>query len=334
MKKKFLSVVPKFLSFALVFCAAHVPAHAAGEGRAATFPELKDSVYIYGDKITKKDLAGKVVLWEYWGINCGPCKASFPHLQSLYRKYGAHERFVIVGSHMQGPSPQIVPFLKDNGITFPIYQWVRIPEAPGAGFLPYGVLIGADGKIIKADHPNQLYPLIDDAMKKFDRGQPIFPGKDFPRYKSVAGTLVYGGKNLEGKIEPLRAKTDDEAKALCAAFDRWTKNEFRILKKLLKANPIDGLAFYEELKEALPVASKEFAGKIAELKKDKNIAKLADIRKKVEIFEQRKAQGKKISGSSVNSMKRSLDSCLKSADDNVKNAARNLSSRLDALTKK
>ena len=46
---------------------------------------LSDSSYITGPKITDKDLRGKVVLIEFWGLNCPPCRASLPHMQELYQ---------------------------------------------------------------------------------------------------------------------------------------------------------------------------------------------------------------------------------------------------------
>src|SRR5450755_741832 len=35
------------------------------------------------------DLKGKVVLVDFWGTFCEPCKKSFPKLQDLYTKYSA-----------------------------------------------------------------------------------------------------------------------------------------------------------------------------------------------------------------------------------------------------
>jgi cytochrome c biogenesis protein CcmG/thiol:disulfide interchange protein DsbE len=40
-------------------------------------------------KVTLEDLLGKVVLLDFWGTFCEPCKKSFPRLQDLNAKYGA-----------------------------------------------------------------------------------------------------------------------------------------------------------------------------------------------------------------------------------------------------
>jgi len=39
-------------------------------------------------KVSLDSLHGKVVLLDFWGTFCEPCKKSFPKLQDLYTKYG------------------------------------------------------------------------------------------------------------------------------------------------------------------------------------------------------------------------------------------------------
>jgi peroxiredoxin len=40
-------------------------------------------------KVVLSDLRGKVVLVDFWGTFCEPCKKSFPKLQDLHAKYAA-----------------------------------------------------------------------------------------------------------------------------------------------------------------------------------------------------------------------------------------------------
>lgn len=332
--KKLLRIFFAFAASSALFCG--VPAVAAPEGATATYAGLDDASHISGPKVSAASLKGKVVLWEYWGLQCPPCLAAMPHLQALYKKYGARGHFVVIGSHVQLKSPAVEKYVREKGITFPIYQWAAVSEAPvaAAGAIPYSVLIGADGKIVKAGVPQKIYDAVETEMKKVSKGYPIFPDFKASRYKSVADSLVYGGKNLEGKVAALAGKNDDEAKSLAKAFSRWKKGELAALKKLLTEDPLAALDIYDELKESLPESTKEFAAQVAEIRKDKMFAAVADLRKKADKLEQKKSAGKKVSESEVASLKKKLSPLLADSRESVRNAAKDLDSRLSALQKK
>lgn len=140
-----------------------VPAflHAAenGNGAKVTYPSFDEGSHLHGPKVKASDLKGKVVFFEYWGINCPPCIASMPHLQELQDKFQS-KGFTVVGSHRQGLTPRVKQFLEEKKITFPVYQGLDIPAASCPGGLPHAVLIGANGKVVAKGHPTQLYDLV------------------------------------------------------------------------------------------------------------------------------------------------------------------------------
>lgn len=329
-----MKIFPRPLAVLAFFLLSGVFASAVSTGVPATYKGLVDSSYVSGPKIDPASLKGKVVLWEYWGLQCPPCLAAMPHLQELYRKHGARGRFVVVGSHVQLFSPAVAQYVRDKGITFPIYQWAGVNEAPLTGPIPYSVLIGADGKIVMADSPTKVYAAVEAEMKKFSAGRPIFPDFKTTRYKAVADSLVYGGKNLEGKIAAIAEKKDAEAKALVKAFSRWAKEELAALERLFQSDPLAALEFYDEIKESLPEGAKEFSAKAAELRKDKAYVAIVELRKKTEKLEKKKSGGKKVSDKEVAALKKKLAALSSESGAPFGNAARELETRLDALLKK
>jgi thiol-disulfide isomerase/thioredoxin len=71
-----------------------------------------------------RNLRGKVVLVDFWGIDCGPCKKAFPHVLEMQRKYGADGLAVVsVAIRLNEDSPmdkergRVLKFLQDHNAT-------------------------------------------------------------------------------------------------------------------------------------------------------------------------------------------------------------------------
>lgn len=325
-----------FTLFAIAFswCGAFVPVFADEPILVNAYNEFSDSAHISGPELKAKSLKGKVVLWEYWGLQCPPCRASMPHLQEIYEKYARRGRLVVVASHVQGASPRVKTYLDEQGLTFPVYQHASIPGVSIPGGIPFTVLIGADGKVIAKGSPRKVFEQVEKVMKKIPKNEPLFPDFKAVRYKSVHAALVSGGVNLESKINSIRAKEDDEAKELCGLFDEWAKNEIRDLKFLLKEKSFESVPAYDALKKSLPEAVKPLAAKVDAIRKDRAYIALADLSKKTEALELRKEKGRKVSEKSVKSLQEKLIPFVESDRKPVKDAAILVRIRLNALLPK
>jgi cytochrome c biogenesis protein CcmG, thiol:disulfide interchange protein DsbE len=71
--------------------------------------------------IALKELRGKVVLVDFWGTFCTPCKSSFPKLQALHAKYGGSGLQVVGISEDEAEDKAKIPaFASTYGAKFPI----------------------------------------------------------------------------------------------------------------------------------------------------------------------------------------------------------------------
>jgi peroxiredoxin len=64
--------------------------------------------------ISLKELRGNVVLLDFWGTFCEPCKKSFPKLQQLNRKYAATGLHVIGISEDEDDDKDKIPGFADT----------------------------------------------------------------------------------------------------------------------------------------------------------------------------------------------------------------------------
>lgn len=76
---------------------------------------LKD---LAGKPIDPKDLAGKVVIVDFWASWCAPCKQELPALEALYKKYKA-KGLVVLGVSVDNELANATALAKSLKLTFP-----------------------------------------------------------------------------------------------------------------------------------------------------------------------------------------------------------------------
>jgi cytochrome c biogenesis protein CcmG, thiol:disulfide interchange protein DsbE len=66
------------------------------------------------------DYRGQVVLVNLWATWCPPCKEEMPALQAYHNKY-YDEGFTIIAINDGDPTPDVIQFVKDYRLTFPVW---------------------------------------------------------------------------------------------------------------------------------------------------------------------------------------------------------------------
>ena len=71
-----------------------------------------------GEYITNDDLEGKVVLFDFWGTWCAPCRAAIPHLKTLSKRRGK-QPFEIVSVSSDKDAQTVRSFVEAEGMDWP-----------------------------------------------------------------------------------------------------------------------------------------------------------------------------------------------------------------------
>ena len=89
--------------------------------------------------------SGQVIMLNFWGTWCGPCRKEIPDFIKLYDKYNS-DGLEIVGVTLQsGSAENIRRFTTANGINYPILTDVENYEAQKA-FIEYGKVTGVGSR--------------------------------------------------------------------------------------------------------------------------------------------------------------------------------------------
>jgi thiol-disulfide isomerase/thioredoxin len=73
-----------------------------------------------GTEVRSEELAGKVVVLNFWATWCGPCKLEMPSLQSLHEDRAADGVVVLGLATDVGGGSAVEDFLAERDITYPV----------------------------------------------------------------------------------------------------------------------------------------------------------------------------------------------------------------------
>jgi len=85
--------------------------------------ELKD---LAGKPVKLADFKGKVIVMDFWGSWCPPCRMELPSFQAMHTKYKDNKNVVFLGMNWERPGEPaarmkaVTDFMANNNYTFPV----------------------------------------------------------------------------------------------------------------------------------------------------------------------------------------------------------------------
>jgi thiol-disulfide isomerase/thioredoxin len=121
-----------------------LPVFAAGLKVGDALPDLAK----FNLEGTLPDTKGKVVLIDFWASWCAPCKASFPVMDDLVKKYG-EKGFIIIAVNVDDDKGEMDKFLKKTPTAFTVVRdgKQKLVAAADVATMPTSFLIDKSGKI-------------------------------------------------------------------------------------------------------------------------------------------------------------------------------------------
>lgn len=152
---KFQNLLVRCVQAALIFtCCISTPSFAAKVGKNApdfTLPGIENTIQLSAYK-------GKVIYLDFWASWCGPCKQSFPWMNSLQSKFGT-DQFKVIAINVDTNADDWKQFLASVPAQFDIALDPKgiIAKQFGVVGMPTSFIIDKNGKLV-AQHNgfNQL----------------------------------------------------------------------------------------------------------------------------------------------------------------------------------
>jgi len=94
------------------------------------------------------DFKGQVVLLNFWGSYCGPCRKEFPILDQISHQYRGRG-VTLVGINVEHDSAAAVDWLKETPVSFPILFDVdsKVSKLYGVDGMPSTVILDRKGNV-------------------------------------------------------------------------------------------------------------------------------------------------------------------------------------------
>jgi len=203
----------KPITLLLTFSAVLAGLASTAHGKDEKLADFRIGKHISGPEVDLTKLEGKVVVLEYWGVNCPPCIAALPDLAKMDRRY-RDDGLVMIGAESQNSQDEdIAKVTKKARVEYTIVAGASGPLDIGG--IPHAVVFDAQGGMIWHGNPHDddFAKTVKRALKDAEKGAIGEEEEEEP--EAVAGNLIESqtwtnsdGKEIEAAV---KSATETEA---------------------------------------------------------------------------------------------------------------------------
>jgi len=171
----------RWTAIATVFAVVMVAAMAAGAEPEIkvgdVFPNLSDHA-LEGD--LPADLAGKLVIVDFWASWCGPCRGTFPLMEDLHKRLGK-QGLVIIAVNEDKSRVAMNEFLKRHPASFTVVRDAKkqLAAKVNVPLLPASYILDGKGRVLSiqlgertVENRAAFIKLIEDLLEKHVKRKP------------------------------------------------------------------------------------------------------------------------------------------------------------------
>ena len=132
------------------------------------FPDF-DLFDLDGNRISKKELIGKVLVINFWFVGCSPCEMERPSLNNLTKIYADNKDVVFI-SFARNTKEEVDKFLKENPILYKIIPTEKdyIKTKFDSNAYPVNIIVDKEGKYFYNSSPTGI-GIVRILQEKIDR---------------------------------------------------------------------------------------------------------------------------------------------------------------------
>ncbi|HUE75003.1 MAG TPA: TlpA disulfide reductase family protein [Pirellulaceae bacterium] len=137
------------------------------EGKSPPALQVEGWINTEGKELDLASLKGKVVVLDFWGVWCGPCRAAMPHLKELYAKH-KEDGLVVIGIHTTNQGEKVAEYVQEESLPWPVAVDVekKTVTAFKVDSYPDYYVIDRTGNLRVADLANSELDRVVEALLK------------------------------------------------------------------------------------------------------------------------------------------------------------------------